>query len=858
MNIETNSKPKKYQFAIFSKLSRANFINLSANKIPQSFKNDEQKKKISWIENKIKNISKAEFDINADKNEKTKSNLNSTGFNYKSSLLKNYKKHQTHLDSSRNIKNSSIKKKLVNNTINTYSINNIDDKNKNKEYLFHYNKTDGNYNYNYISKKNYISNNNEMRKKCRHKEVKKEINPNINKNYIKLDYNKIKSIRNSNTKLIDSSHANPNENKSTKSSTILINKKIKDNIVNFSKKDKPLLNYIFFKKKLNKRAIKIHINENSKENIEINKNNNKNLYNFKNNTINSKLGRIKSLQNNIMNKKNLSLRKYIKGIKIFKNTFYKINSKENKIKENSDIYFDENELNENILSKTTEKFNEYNIRNQIINKVHYFRTECNEIFNEIKNESVEDNIVDLNQTYNEKNINEKKVSYSTIILNTKKENNNQDKVINTKENESIQKIKNIIKNNLDYKMNKNKNILRKIPDNWYNKIPKFNSDSILGNAFNKYSNKKNKGNENLKINQDYISSEKNNETNSLLINKGFKNMRQKFNGINLSITTKHLKSLIHRKNAFYGILKLENFIKIFFSLCEIDNDLTTKFSLISKEIYKKIRPLIYQKISKIIFKYNGNKVDRNKIKIYFMKNNSSLIKLSPAILHKKYTDLIFENNNQYDIEIKKDLTRTFPDDILFKYGNVNYNKLYHILTAYSNYNKNIGYIQGLNFISAQIIYFFEDEIDEFIFLDAIINKLELEQIFLNNQFLKKILEKINVLLLKNLPKINKFLSDINLNFDYFITSWILSLFSSSMETEYLSIIWDYIIIFGWKFVKYFILNILISCENDILNSTLDNLASIKKNIFKNEIFKKNFNSLIDDSVQSMIKDDEFI
>ena len=68
----------------------------------------------------------------------------------------------------------------------------------------------------------------------------------------------------------------------------------------------------------------------------------------------------------------------------------------------------------------------------------------------------------------------------------------------------------------------------------------------------------------------------------------------------------------------------------------------------------------------------------------------------------------------------------------------------------------------------------------------------------------------------------------------------------------------FIIIFGWKFVKYFILNILISCENDILNSTLDNLASIKKNIFKNEIFKKNFNSLIDDSVQSMIKDDEFI
>ena len=143
-------------------------------------------------------------------------------------------------------------------------------------------------------------------------------------------------------------------------------------------------------------------------------------------------------------------------------------------------------------------------------------------------------------------------------------------------------------------------------------------------------------------------------------------------------------------------------------------------------------------------------------------------------------------------------------------------------------------------------------------MDAIINKFELDKIFLDNQFLKIKLEKINLLLIEKLPKLNKFLSNIKLNFDFFITSWILTLFSNSMETEYLSIIWDFIIIFGWKFVKYFILNILISCENDILNSTLDNLASIKKNIFKNEIFKKNFNSLIDDSVQSMIKDDEFI
>ena len=207
-----------------------------------------------------------------------------------------------------------------------------------------------------------------------------------------------------------------------------------------------------------------------------------------------------------------------------------------------------------------------------------------------------------------------------------------------------------------------------------------------------------------------------------------------------------------------------------------------------------------------------------------MQNNSSLLKLSPAILRKKYTDLIFENN-KYDIDIKKDLTRTFPNNSLFKYGNIYYNKLYHILTAFSNYNKNIGYVQGINFLAAHIIYFFKDEIDEFIFLDAMIHKFEFDKILdnnLNNQFFERKLKNINYFLLKQLPKLNKFLSDNKLNFDFFTTNWILTLFSDSMKTEILVIIWDYLIIFGMKFFRYFILNILLLYENDILNSTQDN------------------------------------
>ena len=848
MNIETNSKSRKYQFSLSSMVLKSNLVNLNVNKISPSFKNNEKNKRILLLKNQNKNINKKEFNTNDDKDDKSTSNLTSIEKTNESNLINNHTKQQSHLNSSRNITNSSIKKNLLNNCINSNSNNsnyNTDEKSKNKEYLLNHDSTNS-YNFN--------SNTNEIKKRCRHKQVKREIYANNNKNYNKLNNNnnKINFIRNSSNKLSDS-EINQNEYKSNKSITISIDKIIKDNFFYQQKKNKSLLEYIFLKNKLNKKAIKNNIIENSKENKEnIEINNNKNLYNFKSSTINSKIRRMKSPQNNKINKKNNSISKYINRNKIFKNSFYKINSREKNIKENNDIYFDENELNEKVLSTTSGKFNKNIINDQMVNKVHHFGTECNKIFNKMKNIGLNDNIMDLNQIHNEKIPKEKKVSCNTIITNN---NDNNEKEKNKKENENI---RNIIKNNLDYKLNKKKNILRKYSDNSSNKLSKVNTDAILENVFLNNSTRKKSKNESLNINQDYYSSENNDATNSISINKEVRQVRKRYKSINLNIQTKNPKPLKDIKNTFYALLKLENFIKIFFSFCERDNDLRTKFNLISKEAYKKIKPLIFEKISYNILKYNENKNDRNKIKIYLMKNNSSLIKLSPVILRKKYTDLIFENNNQYDIEIKKDLTRTFPNDILFKYGNAYYNKLYHILTAYSNFNKNIGYIQGLNFISAHIIYFFEDEIEEFNFLDAMINKFELDKIFLNNQFLKQKLEKINLLLVEKLPKLNTFLSNIKLNFEFFITSWILTLFSNSMETEFLSIIWDYIIIFGWNCVKYFILNILTLCENDIINSSQNNLTYIQKNIFKNENFKKNFHKLINDTVQSMIKDDEFI
>jgi len=852
LSFDFNLKPKKNQIFFSTLVFRSKLIIKNDRKLSPTLKKIQGNKNHIMIKNyPFENKVIEDFDINDDK---STSNLTSTLISNEQNIIKQNLTNHINTENNLDINTSNNKRKSINSLANSL------------------NHTDKIFNTNNHNVNNNIK---EIRRRYRHKQVKREICMSNTNNNNNIPNNKMKDNKLvKNNKLIDYK-LNPREYKN-KSITIPINKKISDNFLINQKQDKSLLDYFLLKNKIHKKTIKSNnIIENykeNKENIEIN--DNKSIYFIKRSKVNSKVKRIKfPPSNKIYNSKTNSKSKYINnGKKIIGNKYYKITlkeikKKENEMKENNDIYFNENDLNENILSIKTEKNIEQNNRDSIINKVLHFKTECNGIFNQIKsnNKNNANNNSNLNEIQGNKKLKEKKESINSIINN---ENDKNNKEINIEENGDIKNIENIIKNNLDYNLNKRKFIMRKNDDNYlYQKLQKYNTHSTLNNDLilkTKIDSiiQKEKDESSININKDSSLPDNIDKQNSLTLNRDLMFTKKRFKSISLNLNKQPKKPQhLNNKNILYEIIENNKILQILYSFCEFDNNLLNKFCLLSKNIYKKIKPLIYQKISSTIFKYNENNNTKNKIKKYLMKNNSSLMKLSSTILHKKYTDLIFENNNKYDVDIRKDLTRTFPDNILFKYGNTYYNKLYHILTAYSNFNKNIGYIQGLNFLAANIIYFFEDEIDEFVFLDAIIHKFDFNKILdknLNNNFFVKKLEKINLLLMKKLPKLNKFLSNIKLNFDFFITNWILTLFSDSIDTEYLTIIWDFMGIFGWKFFEYFVLNVFILCENSILNSTQNNLTYIKKNIFRNENFKKNFNNLIKDTVHSLINDEIII
>ena len=489
---------------------------------------------------------------------------------------------------------------------------------------------------NYTVKLIFKSNKPTKRYKYRKINPEKYLNDNSSKTNLSFNQN-IKSLITVSKKVLKDQKISKNFNRDL---TISINQKNQENSL-IKEKSKTNFNHIFSKTNYKKRPINTEINEIIKKRKKI-------LNKFDFTKIKTRIKKTKKDENFSNNKNHISLNKYKNKKMLLENAICNIDPKKK----------------ESTLSIQTS----YSFRNQLFT----FNNEFNTTFNSYIKSS---NIPGFKKV---KRINTYKGENPGInsLLNIKKDEDNDSniifkKIINKGKNKSIIKYKsNIIKSNLDTdKREKTKIIMKKIDKL---KLKGFDQSQEEESEFPK---KK----ENLLLSHiELYSSEKN--------KKILK--ETKINHINLTDKIKSIKNLNINERIINlnDIFKCDNFIQMIFSFCENDIDLLNKISTISKKIFRKIKPLIYKRIFSLIKKYHENFNTRNKIKKYYMQNNSSLFKLSPPALYIKYNDLLLENN-KYDNEIKKDLTRTFPNNILFKHGNIYYNKLYHILTSYSNFNK---------------------------------------------------------------------------------------------------------------------------------------------------------------------------
>ena len=180
------------------------------------------------------------------------------------------------------------------------------------------------------------------------------------------------------------------------------------------------------------------------------------------------------------------------------------------------------------------------------------------------------------------------------------------------------------------------------------------------------------------------------------------------------------------------------------------------------------------------------------------------------------------------IVIIKDLDRTFPASLLFKekYGK-GQRELYRVLSNYSKYNKETGYLQGMGFIVAVFLSYMDEE-SSFFMLDSLMKKYGLEGFYKPNfPDLKKTFYILLNLMKKFLPKIYELFKKEGMMPSMYASEWFICVFSRNLEFNTLVRIFDVFLLEGYKVIYRFALAFLKLKEEKFLVGK-DGLASIMK------------------------------
>ena len=174
-------------------------------------------------------------------------------------------------------------------------------------------------------------------------------------------------------------------------------------------------------------------------------------------------------------------------------------------------------------------------------------------------------------------------------------------------------------------------------------------------------------------------------------------------------------------------------------------------------------------------------------------------------------DRNLDANGENILQIKKDLHRTFPSSTIMKSKHIQ-NRLKNVLRAFSNYEPNVKYFQGMNFIVGFLLYHCDENIAFWLFV-ALFEEYNYREIFAKNfPGLKVHVEKVKSILKNYSPTLYQELAQANVTYEIFMIEWLYSLFSSIIPLELQMGFYKGFYCQGWKFFYKMCISIITSAK----------------------------------------------
>ena len=206
--------------------------------------------------------------------------------------------------------------------------------------------------------------------------------------------------------------------------------------------------------------------------------------------------------------------------------------------------------------------------------------------------------------------------------------------------------------------------------------------------------------------------------------------------------------------------------------------------------------------------------------------------------------------------IDRDIHRTYPKHFLFCGGNKDDEKddstlddidessvtknqpeafgmghgqssLRRVLRAYSMYDTDVGYCQGMNFIAAMFLTFLTEE-ESFWLLVVVMNEepYKLREMFGEDMAgTHEVLYIAEKLIEQFLPKFANTLQDEMINMSMIVTPWLMTVYASTFPFELVVRVWDSFLVEGWKVVYRVMLSLLGHASKDLTDKTFEDILN---------------------------------
>lgn len=192
-----------------------------------------------------------------------------------------------------------------------------------------------------------------------------------------------------------------------------------------------------------------------------------------------------------------------------------------------------------------------------------------------------------------------------------------------------------------------------------------------------------------------------------------------------------------------------------------------------------------------------------------------------ALETKQFTDSIRQ--------VELDLHRTYPDEAYFSDTSPGYFALRRVLMAFSKYDSNLGYVQGMNFIAGALLWH-ASEVDAFWLFVALMEDYELRDSYLPSlPGLSKHCQIIQLLTLEFLPRLHRQFAEHRINCEMYAAEWCFTLFGSVIPVREMINVLDGFFNEGWIFFYRMVIVLLQCLEKRLLEArdTIELLSPLK-------------------------------